>query len=413
MISDSDKSVLRRLAEEQAEIAALPVHQEKIDLWKRLNSLEPVRPMVSIFQIPWNEMDPDGELRLETSDPICRKIETSLRQTLYEWRHLPVDMVVEDCIWCPIVVGSTGFGIAEESEKLYASPGSVASRRFVPQIREEADIEKIQMPQVSVDWDKTEQRAGELAEIFGPVLPVRTRGVQGSNFAPWDLLVRWWGVEEAMLDLVLRPELVHAAMERLTAAHMHMLDQWEALGVLALNNGNNHTGGGLCYTDELPSPGCDPAKPRAKDLWGRAMAQIFSAVSPAMHEEFALRYERRWLERFGLCYYGCCEPLDGKIGIIRSIANLRKVSISPWADAALAAEQIAGDYVISLKPNPSHVAVDKWDPDLVRRELRGLLEQTRGCAAELILKDISTVRYEPRRLWEWAQVAMEVVDEFA
>jgi hypothetical protein len=27
-----------------------------------------------------------------------------------------------------------------------------------------------------------------------------------------------------------------------------------------------------------------------------------------MHEEFALQYEKRWLERFGLTYYGCCEP---------------------------------------------------------------------------------------------------------
>jgi len=31
-----------------------------------------------------------------------------------------------------------------------------------------------------------------------------------------------------------------------------------------------------------------------------------------------------------------------------------------------------------------------------------------GCPAELILKDISTVRYQPQRLWEWADVAMRV-----
>jgi hypothetical protein len=27
---------------------------------------------------------------------------------------------------------------------------------------------------------------------------------------------------------------------------------------------------------------------------------------------------------------------------------------------------------------------------------------------ELIMKDISTVRYDPRRLWEWAEIAMEI-----
>jgi len=27
---------------------------------------------------------------------------------------------------------------------------------------------------------------------------------------------------------------------------------------------------------------------------------------------------------------------------------------------------------------------------------------------ELILKDISTLAYQPRRLWRWAEIAMEV-----
>jgi hypothetical protein len=28
---------------------------------------------------------------------------------------------------------------------------------------------------------------------------------------------------------------------------------------------------------------------------------------------------------------------------------------------------------------------------------------------EVIMKDVSTVRYEPKRLWEWERIAMEVV----
>ena len=32
-----------------------------------------------------------------------------------------------------------------------------------------------------------------------------------------------------------------------------------------------------------------------------------------------------------------------------------------------------------------------------------------GCPLELILKDISTVRYEPQRLWEWSDLAMSMV----
>ena len=47
-----------------AEIAALPVHQEKARLWQKLNDLESERPMVWINEIPWHEMNVDGELTL-------------------------------------------------------------------------------------------------------------------------------------------------------------------------------------------------------------------------------------------------------------------------------------------------------------------------------------------------------------
>ena len=46
-------------------------------------------------------------------------------------------------------------------------------------------------------------------------------------------------------------------------------------------------------------------------MWGCSNAQIFSEVSPKMHWEFALEHDLRWLRRWGLNYYGCCEPLDG------------------------------------------------------------------------------------------------------
>jgi hypothetical protein len=41
------------------------------------------------------------------------------------------------------------------------------------------------------------------------------------------------------------------------------------------------------------------------------------------------------------------------------------------------------------------------------------VEITRGCHVELILKDISTVRYQPQQLWEWARVDKEMTEEFA
>ena len=61
-VSKSDRGILRELASQVAEIATLPIQQEKIALWKALNRLKPVRPMVLIGDVPWHEMDVDGEL---------------------------------------------------------------------------------------------------------------------------------------------------------------------------------------------------------------------------------------------------------------------------------------------------------------------------------------------------------------
>ena len=75
-------------------------------------------------------------------------------------------------------------------------------------------------------------------------------------------------------------------------------------------------------------------------MWGCSNAQIFSEVSPKMHWEFALEHDLRWLDRWGLNYYGCCEPLDGKVDLLRRIPNLRKVSVTPWCKTERAVETI-------------------------------------------------------------------------
>jgi hypothetical protein len=61
-----DRDILRRLAAEQAVIVELPIQREKAALWRLLNDLEPVRPLVWINEICWNEMNVDDELTLRS-----------------------------------------------------------------------------------------------------------------------------------------------------------------------------------------------------------------------------------------------------------------------------------------------------------------------------------------------------------
>jgi hypothetical protein len=410
--------MLRTLAERVAEIAALPCHAGTAREWTRLNGLGHGKPMVWINEIPWHEMAADAELRLctsEASNPLVRHVESTLRQTIYQWEHMRCDMIVEPVFYSPLFIHDTGFGIREDVDVAHQERrGGIVSRSYRSQIDEERDVDKIRTPVVTLDEEGSEWYCQILVDLFGDILPIEKRGVAQAGFAPWDELVTWWGVEKLMTDLVDRPELVHHAIDRLVTAWLARLDRWRELGLLSHLPGNYRVGsGGLGYSDELPHAGCDLRHVRSEDQWGSSTAQIFSAVSPGMHEEFALQYERRWLKQFGLNYYGCCEPLHNKLDALASLPNLRKISMSPWADLDRARAKAGDRYVFSCKPNPAVFAADNWDLGIARSALETTLEHTRGCVIEVIMKDISTVRHEPHRLWEWAAMATELTDRYA
>jgi len=411
IVTDQDRDILRRLAAQQEKIAASPVQREKAELWRRLNDLQPQRPMVWITEIPWHEMNVNDELTLRTSTAWLQGIERELRRRLYQWRHLPVDMIMDDYIACPKVIHSTGLGISEDVDVRVTDQNSdIYSRRFHQQIACLQDVDKIKTPMVTYDREATEQARHVMEGIFGDILPVREIGFKGKWFAPWDELIRWFGVEQAMTDLIDRPELVHCAMARLVDAKLAELDQWQALGLLDRNDDNTRIGsGGYGYTSDLPGEIFNPKLVRTENMWGCATAQIFSEVSEAMHQEFALQHEMRWLQRWGLVYYGCCEPLDGKMTMLRTIPRLRKISMSPRIQIDRAVKEVGDAYVFSRKPNPAVLAWEFWRPDAAEQELEDFLQAASGCCIEIILKDISTVHYQPQRLWEWASIAMKLV----
>jgi len=407
-VSVPDEDILKALAREVAEIASLPVHAETAKRWAALNDLKSIRPMVRVYQLPWRELNVDGELDLHCEGDWARKVEEGFRQRLYQWNHMRWDMVIEAVFHTPKVIRSTGLGIGTNKDEIpHDEEGGVTSKHYHCKIADEGDIEKMCFPDLTLDQAATDEVFSRASEIFDGILDVKVQGRTAHNYSPWDRLSEWCNPQQILMDLIMRPEFIHAMMERLTSIYMHEMDQLQALDALSIGSGNFGVGqGGLGYTNDLPGSSPDPVK--FVDQWGGSQAQIFSEVSPEMHEEFALKYENRFLERFGLAYYGCCEPLDRKVDIIgRNIPNLRKISMSAWADSARGAEAIAGRYVYSAKPNPAFVATTgKWDKDSVREELERILSATEGRNVELILKDVSTLQFEPRRVWEWVEMAM-------
>ena len=404
--------VLKELAEEWAQIADQPIHKEKTIFWQKLNDLISERPMVWINEIPWHEMNFNNELTLRCKNPWAQSQEDLMRKTIYQWKHMPGDMILNPWLDCPLSIHSTDFGIVEDVDLAVTDTESdIVSRHFNVQIQDMGDLEKIKYPVITHNKKATEIRYQLMNEIFNDILPVKKQGQTHIWFTPWDYLIRWWGIQEAMMDLIMRPNMIHAFYDRMVQAWMVELDQFEEQNLLSLDCNNTRIGsGGYGYTGEMPGEPYDADWIKPHNMWGCSNAQIFSEVSPEMHWEFAIEHDLKWLNRWNMTYYGCCEPLGGKSHLLKRIPNLRKVSCSPWNDTRQAIEELGEDYVISRKPNPAIFATEKFDPDQARKEIRDFLVLTGGnCHVEMIMKDISTVKYEPQRLWEWEKICMEEV----
>jgi hypothetical protein len=405
-----DAAIIRELAARVAEIAALPVQEDKRALWRKLNALEPVRPMVMMDQVCWNEFNDCDELAPRCADPECRGYEDYLRRTLYQWAHFPVDMVVEPFVNVAKAIDNTGFGVhVQEATVATSSVNGILGHLFFNQFQTPDDLQKVQMPRITHDPTETSRRMAVAHELFDGLLEVRPWGAD-PYLSLWDPISTWMGVQNALYTLIEQPDLMHGLVGRMTDGYMGMLDQLEEQGLLCGPQSLIHCTG--AYTDELPAPGYDPEKPRTKDLWMFGLAQMFSTVSPEMFKEFEVDYASRICARFGLVYYGCCDPLDGKMNEVRLIPNVRKVSMSPWVNEERGAEAIGRDFVYSRKPNPALLAENTLDSAQVREHLLATRRacEKYNCPLEIILKDISTVRYQPERLDAWAQIAMQVAE---
>lgn len=98
---------------------------------------------------------------------------------------------------------------------------------------------------------------------------------------------------------------------------------WEAQGLLDLNHDNTyHSTGGNGGLAEAPGGKTGTEKALCRKMCASAESQELAGVSPEMHAEFALRYEKRLLEPFALNGYACCDCLDRKLDDVMGIPNV-------------------------------------------------------------------------------------------
>lgn len=410
MISQTDRTILRDLARKVADIAALPIQAARRALWKQHNSLQTIRPMILVFpEGSWEELLTEKDLICE--DEEARRIEWTLRSRTYYHEHFQDDTVIEREWIINKVIHDSGWGL--EPQRI-PSPDRRGAWLFDPVIHEPADLKQLRFPEIAYDEAATQQRLTEVQDLFGDILDVKLKGVAHISYHLMAQYTALRGLEEVMMDMALNPGWVHEAMAFYTEGHQRMLRQYIDQNLLSLNNDATYqNSGGNGYTDALPAPGFDPDRVRPCDMWASAEAQEMAGVSPKMHAEFILQYEKQLLEPFGLTGYGCCEDLSRKLNDVFTIPHIRRISISPFADVDKCAPKLRGNYIFSWKPNPAHL-VGHFDADRLRAYIRHAVAVTQehGCVMEMVLKDTHTCEQHPERFDRWLALAREVRQEF-
>jgi len=408
---DEDKRILRELGKQVAEIAARPIMTEKRKLWIDHNNLKKTRPVLLCDpEHGWNEIITDDQMKCRNS--IARHWENHLRKQIFWGNEMNDDYVVEPYFNLPYVYKESPWGVAgtrkAQTEKKTNLDGEAYHIETV--LEDYSQIKDITKPELNIDYETTEKLLEIAHEIFDGTIEARINTVWFWSVGLTDDYVFIRGLDKLMYDFYDEPEKVHEVMNILFKGTMERLDFLEENNLLCLNNDGSFVGsGGMGFTDQLPAKDFD-GKVRTKDMWGLGESQVTVGISPDMFAEFIFPYQKKLMERFGLTCYACCEPMDARIDIVRSVPNLRRVSVSSWANREVMSDKLKHDYIYSWKPTPSHLAVPQMDQEVVREYIKETLRITRENCLEIVMKDNHTLGNNPENLKNWVKIVREEIE---
>jgi hypothetical protein len=417
----NDRRVIRDLAAQWAELAAQPVMAERKRQWRALHDLRPERPMILFETSSIDGYVAPDELRCV--NPTLRGVEKTMRDNIRHAEEVGDDIVLEPYLRIGWDIESNGFGVDVVTTEAEVPDDEVPlGYTFNFPIREPGDTKLLVPRRFSANRAKTLARREFLEDAFGDLLPVRVGNYDqflteppGESWAgnyfiglTWQIY-RFIGNDGLLYWLYDSPETIHWLMEYMTQDRERMFLYLEHEGLIAPNTDNQMAGPrAYGYVSNLPGPeNAEPAK--LSDVWCWADSQETSSVSPAMYKEFFLPYMARLTSRFGLVYYGCCEPVHDRLDLIlEAIPNLRSVSVSAWSDFQKVADMLGRRYVYSRKPNPAFMSGASPDWALVERDLRQTYAAARDCNVELLFRDLYAIDGDRARLARWVSLARSV-----
>ncbi len=421
MMNQKDRQRICDLATRWSDFAAQPVMNERKRLWRAVHDLKMVRPMILVETSSVEGFVTSDELLCQ--DPFLRAVERNLLETLRHAEEVGDDVVVEPYYRLGWQMILSDFGVPVETKPATTSTGEKSlGYSFNFPIKTPEEICKLRKRAFNVDREKTLQMKRVLEDVMGDILPVRVGNYDPFNVDPGDdgwagmfffgltwQIYRFIGNDGLLYWLYDAPEAIHALMDYMLDDRTRLFDYMEQQKLLDFNTDNQMAGPrGYGYTSELPQPDSD-APVTLKNLWGWAESQETTCISPEMFKEFFLPYLAKLSSKFGLIYYGCCEPVHDRLDLImEAIPNLRSVSVSGWADFQKIGEMLGKRYVYSRKPSPNFLSGANPDWQAAEEDMRKTRAATTNCNVELLLRDLYTVNGERGRLAKWVEMTKSI-----
>jgi len=413
-ILPEDKAILRELAVRVRDAALNPLNQERIRLWYLHGENKCERPLL-LTETDGGLLMVKPDLKLRCTEAWAQNCESQLQQSLIHFEEIGDDFPIEPYINMGWQIYISDFGVAASYERPM-SDGVRGAFHIDPPLKDlERDFGLLHHRTFAVDRDSTQEGLDAAREVFDGILGVQLRGNPWWTMGLTQQAIYLIGLEELMLYMYDQPEALHRLMAFLRDDYCALLDWMETEELLNPNNTNEYVGSGSRgYTHALPQPDRVPGSPlRTQDLWTLIESQETVGVGPELYEEFIFPYENAIAQRFGRVYYGCCEPVHTRWDVLKRMANLRRVSVSPWCDEAFMAAALGTHIGYSRKPNPSLVSTEIFDEAAIRDDLYTTMALTRahGCSTEIAMKDVHTLNNDPTRLARWVKIARDVITE--
>ncbi|MSA03593.1 hypothetical protein GKG47_19480 [Lactonifactor sp. BIOML-A3] len=419
-VTEKDRMRLRELAKQQYEISQLPVMREREERWYRHNSCQGScrgdYPLV-VMEIKYCI---DDYLDLECETEFARAVEKELLTQLVNHTLVDDDKVIPGYFTVYWDMDIRTFDLDMEEKRVIDNRGKSVGYTTIHHLENlEESFCKIGKTVRRADKEYTYRYKERVEEIFGDILPVKIKMPPSVNWmvSPSKKAIYLMGLESMMLAPYDCPERYQQLYGMLVDDVLETFQWMNREGLLCLNNGNDYAGAGSYgFTGELPSGQyLKTGEIELKDLWVNLNSQETLSISPDMYGAFYWPHYKRLAEQFGLVYYGCCEPTNPIWkDYLSTLDNLRKVSVSPWADDELMGEYLRGSKIIySKKPSPNYLALDTpLNAEHYREHIKKSVLAARGCETEIIARDVYALYGDRHKLGQGVQIIREVLEKY-